>query len=186
MTCIVGYVDRTQQTVFLGGDSAGTSEMDQQVLLVDPKVFCVGEMVFGCTTSIRMMQLLHYSLELPPCPQTGDLARYMTTDFINAVRTCLRDGGYAEKKNEQEHGGTFLVGIRGHLFCVDEDYDVWETRTGYHAVGSGDTVALGALYALQPMEMSPEQRITLALEAAAFHTSTVRAPFLIECIEKRQ
>jgi hypothetical protein len=30
------------------------------------------------------------------------------------------------------------------------------------------------------MEMAPEQRITLALEAAAFHNAGVRALFLIE------
>jgi hypothetical protein len=45
---------------------------------------------------------------------------------------------------------------------------------------SQDDLPLGVLSALQPMEMSPQQRITLALEAAAFHNATVRPPFLIE------
>jgi hypothetical protein len=184
MTCIVGYVDQKRGCVFLGGDSAGTGETNQQVLFVDPKVFRVGDFLFGCTGAVRMMQLLHYSLELPPCPETVDLERYLATDFITAIRTCFRDGGYAQKKDEQEHGGTFLVGVRGRLFCVEDNYQIWETQSVYHAVGNGDDLALGVLYALQQMEaLSPEQRIRLALEAAAFHNATVRPPFLLECIE---
>jgi hypothetical protein len=184
MTCIVGQVDQKRGRVFVGGDCAGTGETNQQVLLVDPKVFRVDDFLFGCVGDIRMMQLLHYSLELPPCPETVDLARYLSTDFITAVRTCFRDGGYAKKKDEREHGGTFLVGARGRLFCVEDNYQVWETQNGYHAIGSGDDLALGVLYASQQIEaLLPEQRIRLALEAAAFHNATVRPPFLLEYIE---
>jgi hypothetical protein len=43
MTCIVGYVDHKRRCVFLDEDSAGTGEMNQQVLFVDPKVFRIGE-----------------------------------------------------------------------------------------------------------------------------------------------
>ena len=150
------------------------------MLLSTPKVFRLGEAILGCVGDIRMLQLLRYSLIPPPCPETGDVERYVATDFTNAVRACFREGGYTRKKDERESGGSFLVGIRGHLFCLDEDYDVWETRYGYHALGSGDDVALGVLHALQPIEMAPEQRITLALEASAFHIASVRAPFLIE------
>jgi hypothetical protein len=95
MTCIVGYVDQKRGCVFLGGDSAATRSTDQQFIVTDPKVFRVGEFVFGCTGEFRMMQLLHYSLELPPCPASSDdLEKYLATDFANALRACFADGGY--------------------------------------------------------------------------------------------
>lgn len=177
MTCIVGYVEN--ETVFLGGDSAATDEADQQVRLNFPKVFRVGEVLFGCTNDIRIMHLLRYSLDLPPI--TTNLDHYLNVTFMNAIRTCFQEGGFAERKNEREYGGTFLMGIRGRLFCVDDDYQVWETCDGYNAIGSGGCLAMGALAAIRHLAMSPQQRITLALEAAAFHCASVRAPFHIEC-----
>lgn len=178
MTCIVGYVE--QQTVFLGGDSAATDGADHQVLLTTPKVFRVGEVLFGCTGDIRMMNLLRHSLDIPL--MKDDLDRYMNIDFVNAIRTCFKEGGYAERRDEREHGGTFLVGLRGRLFCLDEDYQISEMQHPYNAIGSGERQAMGALYAVQQVEMTPEQRLTLALEAAAFHCASVRAPFHIESI----
>jgi hypothetical protein len=100
-----------------------------------------------------------------------------------AARTCFREGGFARKKDEQEEGGHFLVGVRGRLFEIESDYQVGESLDGYAAIGSGDDVALGALFATHHLGMSPEQRLTLALEAAQHHITSVRAPFLIECLE---
>jgi ATP-dependent protease HslVU (ClpYQ) peptidase subunit len=179
MTCIVGIAH--QGRVLIGGDSAATNGSRQQTLRVDPKVFCVGEVIFGCTSSFRMMHLLHYSLEVPALPgldQAEALEKYLVTDFIDAVRTCFSTGGYAKKKEEREKGGTFLVGIRGRLFCVDDDYQVEETIVGYNAVGSGGDLALGSLSTTQSMEMSPRKRLEIALQAAAYHNSDTRPPFL--------
>jgi hypothetical protein len=179
MTCIVGMVHHGIVTI--GGDSAGTSSSHQQTLRADPKIFRVDNFLFGCTSSFRMMQLLRYSLDLPKL-EDDDIFRYMVTVFIAAVRDCFKNGGYATTENGQENGGRFLVGVQGHLFRVQESYQVEETLNHYDAIGSGDDNALGALYALQHVEMQPGAKITLALEAAAAHNSTVRPPFLIESI----
>jgi ATP-dependent protease HslVU (ClpYQ) peptidase subunit len=102
----------------------------------------------------------------------------MVTAFIDAVRESLKDGGYAKEKEEREKGGTFLVGVQGRLFCVERDYQVEEAKIGYHAVGNGGKIALGALYATQSIEMPPRQRLEIALQAAAYHSSDTRPPFL--------
>ncbi len=179
MTCIVGIAHHGNVTI--GGDSAATNGSSQQTLRVDPKVFSVGNVIFGCTSSFRMMHLLHYSLEIPALPaldQADTLERYMVTDFIDAIRECFSNGGYAKKKGEREKGGTFLVGIRGRLFRVDDDYQVEETIVGYNAVGNGGDLALGALYTTQSIKLSPRKRLEIALEAAAYHNSDTRPPFL--------
>jgi len=77
-----------------------------------PKVFANGSYVMGFTTSFRMGQLLRYAFT-PPEPDTADLHRFMCTAFTDALRQCLKDGGWAQKDKEQEEGGTFLVGTTG-------------------------------------------------------------------------
>ena len=111
MTCIAGLVH--DGAVWLGGDSAGCSSWDLTVR-ADPKVFVSGSYVMGFTTSFRMGQLLRYAFT-PPEPETGDLHRFMCTSFTDALRQCLKDGGWAGKDKERESGGTFLAGTRGRL-----------------------------------------------------------------------
>ena len=183
MTCIAGLVKGG--SVYIAGDSAASNNADQLTLRLDKKVFRRQElgMILGCTGSIRMCQLLHHVFT-PPLPgEEEETERYMTTTFINALRTCFREGGFARKKDEQEEGGYFLVGVCGRLFEIESDYQVGESIDGYAAIGSGDDIALGALFATRQLDFSPEQRLTLALEAAQHHITSVRAPFLIECLE---
>lgn len=172
MTVIVGLVHRKR--VHLGGDSAGVAGY-QLTIRRDPKVFANGPYVFGFTSSFRMGQLLHHAFQ-PPHPE-GDLDRFMATTFINAVRTCLKDGGWARKDAEQEQAGTFLVGVHGRLFAIDSDCQVGEPADQYAAVGCGDELALGALHATADLDLTPRQRLTAALRAADHHSAGVAAPY---------
>ena len=97
MTAIVGLVH--ERAVHLGGDSAGVAGWSLTVR-ADSKVFTNGPYVMGFTTSFRMGQLLRYALQAPH-PE-GDLERFMATTFIDAVRRCLKDGGWAKKDSERE------------------------------------------------------------------------------------
>jgi len=177
MTCIVGLIDNNK--VYMGGDSASVAGWDLQ-LRTDWKVFRNGPFLMGFTSSWRMGQLLRFKLEPPSLFKTDgtkkDIYQYMVTDFIEAVRDCLKAGGYATKINEEERGGIFLVGIEGRLFFIDSDYQVGELLDGYTAVGCGDQIARGVLYATKGKE--PEWRIRLALEAAEHLSAGVRGPFV--------
>jgi hypothetical protein len=101
----------------------------------------------------------------------------MATTFIDAVRDCLKAHGYAKKKEEQESGGTFLVGYRGRLFFIDDDYQVGEAADGYNAVGCGLESANGAMFASP--HVPARQRVRTALEAAERFSAGVRGPFNI-------
>lgn len=186
MTCIVGM--KTDSGVYIGGDSANTSDSGLQTILAGRKVFFIGgeknRMLLGCTTSCRMMQLLHYELQLPPYEEGMDVEEYLVTKFVNAVRDCLNAGGFAKKEENREEGGNFLIGYQGRLFEVQDDYQVSEPVNGYEAVGSGAKFALGALYATP--HLPPEERIELALQAATYHNAYVRPPYLIRCLSLEQ
>lgn len=178
MTAIVGLVHEGR--VHLGGDSAGVGGYALTVR-ADAKVFTNGPYVMGFTTSFRMGQLLRWSLKAPH-PE-GDLDRFMSTAFVDAVRTTLREGGWLRKDSEQEDGGTFLVGVAGRLFTVADDFQVGEAADGYAAVGCGRDLALGALYATAGVR-KPRRRLRIALEAAERFSAGVRGPYAYVVSEK--
>src|SRR5262245_34038271 len=107
MTCIVGFVEG--RSVWIGGDSAGVGGYDLTVR-ADEKVCRNGPMLFWFTSSFRMGQLLRYGLTVPERFPSMDVDKFMVTTFVDAVRECLKGHGWAEKRNEQERGGCFLVG----------------------------------------------------------------------------
>jgi len=177
MTCIVGLV--ADGRVHIGGDSAGVAGLDLR-LRADLKVFKNDGFLFGFTSSFRMGQLLRYSLQIPKRHPDKDLMAYMATDFVDAVRNCLKNGGFATKSSEAEAGGTFLVGHAGRLFLIAGDYQVGESRGAYEACGCGESYACGALFA--NTALAPMDRVRQALAAAEAHSAGVRGPFHIESI----
>jgi len=177
VTAIVGLVE--DGSVFIGGDSAGVTGLDLAVR-ADTKVFRKSGYLFGFTTSFRMGQLIHYALDLPK--PDADLDRFMVTTFIDALRACLKAGGWARKDSEREEGGTFLVGVRGKLFAVYDDYQVGKAADGFAAVGCGSQIALGALYATAGTGMKPKKRVEVALHAAERFSAGVRGPFVCMAI----
>lgn len=179
MTCIVGIVHEGK--VYIGGDSAavwgGTLGI---VVRNDRKVFRNGDFVMGFTSSFRMGQLLAFNFNPPKPRQGADVFAYMVTDFIDAARQRMKDGGFARvKDNWSEQGGTFLVGYAGRLFQICDDFQVGESTHGFDAVGCGDHMALGALYASTETK-DPIERLTTALKAAETFSAGVRGPFHFE------
>ena len=177
MTAIAGFCHKGK--VWIGGDSAGVAGWDLSVCS-DAKVFRNGEFLFGFTSSFRMGQLLRYSFSPPKPSVDQDVYGFMVTTFIDAVRDCLKVGGYATKDKEAEAGGIFLVGYAGRLFFIGGDYQVGEMANGYAACGCGDQVVNGALFATVGME--PEKRMKIALSAAERHSAGVRGPFHVESL----
>lgn len=173
MTCIVGMVDG--KDVIVGGDSAGVAGWSLHIR-ADSKVFVSHGFIYGFTSSFRMGQLLRYKF-IPPEMKGTNLDEYMRTAWIDAVRRCLADGGFAKKENGVETGGTFLVGHKGRLFCVYEDFQVAECSDEYAAVGCGTDIASGAMFAMKEMRKTAHWKITKALEAAVNHSAGVRGPF---------
>lgn len=162
--------------VHMGGDSAGVSGYALDVR-ADPKVFVNGAMVMGFTSSFRMGQLLHWRLAAPHHPEGVDDARYMATDFVDAVRQCLKDGGIARKENDVESGGTFLVGYHGKIWTVYDDYQVATQLQDFDAVGGGTDLCRGSLHSTAALDIEPRLRLAVALEAAQAFNAGVRAPF---------
>ena len=165
----------------MGADSAGVAGYALQGR-VDPKLYRVGPMLLGFTSSFRMGQLLGHRLKVPDHDPRWAIEKYMAIDFVDAVRQCLKDGGFAKKLNEVEEGGTFLVAYMGRIFAVEGDYQVGEQHQPYAAVGCGFDLALGSLHTTAQIEgtWGPQDRLRMALEAAETFSAGVRRPFIFE------
>jgi len=176
MTCIVAVSDGARVTI--GGDSAGIlRELSCCMTMGEgAKVFVRGPYAIGFTTSFRMGQLLRFRAELPP-PAGEDLDRFMSTDFIDAVRQAFRTGGWIEDEKGRESGGGFLVGVGGRIYQVWPDFSVTTFGHPYAAVGSGLPVAIGALHALASRGLTSREIARGALDAAATFALEVRRPF---------
>ena len=179
MTCIVGL--ESEGRVWMGGDRAAVDQSHYLSHCEQPKVFRRGDLVFGYTTSFRMGQLLQFKLKVPELTEDQPIDEYMATAFIDAVRDCLKEGGYTRVDCSRETIGTFLVGVRGRLYIVDDDYNVRRDNGGFNAVGSGLSVALGSMHSTAKLRLHPRERIAMALEAASTFITTVRGPFDIIC-----
>jgi len=181
MTCIVGYIDRANDTVHLGGDSAGVAGLSITIRK-DPKVFKNGPFIMGFTTSFRMGQLLMSSKFKPPKQKKSQNDyEFMVTDFIDEVRRCFKDGGYIQKFDDgDEKGGTFLVGYKGELYEIDSDFQVGIPADEYSSVGCGEDLAKGAMFTLSQLEIdgiTPEEILGTALNAASHFSGGVEPPY---------
>jgi ATP-dependent protease HslVU (ClpYQ) peptidase subunit len=175
MTCIVGVKHKGK--VYLGGDSAGVSEGMDVTVRNDKKVFRNGSFIMGFTSSFRMGQVLAYKM-IPPDMKAGqDLMEYMVCDFVDAARDCMKAAGYTKISDNQEEGGTFLVGFGARLFMIDCDFQVGESIDGIEAIGCGGPFALGSLYSTKGKD--PKKRVVEALRAAENFSGGVRAPFTV-------
>jgi len=176
MTCIVAII-HPDGSIHMGADSAASNSNHEIRTRKDPKIYKVGEFLFGFTGSFRMGQILGYKFSAPEHRPDHSIEKYMHTDFIDYVRELFHVNGYAQNESGKESGGFFIVGYRGRLFGVQSDYQIEERTTPYTSIGSGSEVALGSLFSTTDVKC-PQERLELALRAAEAFNYTVRSPFI--------
>lgn len=178
MTCICAIADLS--TVWMASDSAG-SDSYSIVRSSSKKVFTKNNIVFGVAGSWRQLNLLQHDLSIPDHYETISDESYISIHVVNAIRDCFLSSGSSQRINEQEVSSvSLLLGYRGGIYHMNTDLGVLYITNGYDAIGSGDDVAKGALFATS--WMSPKERLYCALSAAVEHTPFVRPPFVIEML----
>lgn len=176
MTLIAGLIAK-DGAVWMAGDSAASNNNHVWVRK-DRKVWTAGEMVLGFSGSFRARDILQYQMSaVAPGPQE-DIDSYMRTSFIENVKTALRHGGFVGKFTEGHESqlSQLLVGIRGRLYAVSNDFHVGEVITDFMTIGSGHAVANGALWSNDHLG-DPQARLRQAMDAATFFVPSVRPPY---------
>ena len=183
MTCIIGYIDKKENCVWIGCDSLGSNGYTKSVES-QPKIFrneIFKNVVMGSTSTFRHIDLLKYSTnlfdEIDKYKNTEIDHKYMVTNFIPKVHTLFVDGVYSE--DNKNNGANFIVGVDNKLFEIQEDYSVLQPETGFCSVGCGEDVAMGSLLTTKDDDMSIPDKITKALEATENYCCGVQRPFRI-------
>jgi ATP-dependent protease HslVU (ClpYQ) peptidase subunit len=165
MTCIVGI--EFNDKVLMGGDIQGTG-YNNKVVHTQPKVFNKKGVLFGFTTSYRFGQLLEHGLADPVVPEDdNEIYRWLITVLIPDIKKALKTGDY-------EKGGTCLIGVKGQLWELQDDFSVLRSVKGYTACGSGYEYAMGSMFttAGQRPSLSTQQEYTNAVKAAILTAGT--------------
>lgn len=178
MTAIIGLVHDGK--VYIGADSATESGGLVHVSAAS-KVFTLNALVIGTTGSIRYRQIIQRHVSgLRPPTDVEHIVRYLVVEFIPLLRNALKEHGFTKSEAGQESAdyGAMLVGCKGELLRIDCDFSVLKFDRTFEAIGSGSTLALGAMAALSPA-LAPEKRMNRALAIAAEFDPYVRPPFVI-------
>lgn len=185
MTCIVGIAHDGH--VYMGADSAAVESSSRFLqTLAEPKLFINGEFLIGYTSSFRMGQLLQFKFAPPKQKENQGDFQYMCTDFIDAIRECLASGGFKSVDKYVETGGTFLVGYRGCIYKVQDDFAILRSEDSADACGCGAYYALSAIAAFKTIPYYPipvpdwtKSILSKALQIAERYSGGVRGPFTI-------
>jgi hypothetical protein len=178
MTVVAGLV--ADNKVYMGADSLSVSDDGSACIDKSPKVFRVGDYLFGCAGSPRLKQLLYYAYVPTKTTMDGEHAPmcYLISKFMRDLQDFFGKHGFLEEFKETET--QILLGIGGKLFCIYSDFYLEESGYGYYAIGCAAGLALGSLYSTAGAPMSAKDRVHLALEASEKHNTHVRRPFIFE------
>ena len=180
MTCIVGLIDKKTKTTYIGGDSLGSCD-SFKVVRKDKKVFKLknsNNVCLGFTSSFRMGDILRYNTNLTK-PEDVINHENLVVNFVPKLIEEFSKFGYQKTSSNVISGGTFLIAQKDKLFKIDCDYQVAESDDLYDATGSGQTAALASLFTTSKMDITPIERIRLALQAATKWIPSVAPPFYI-------
>jgi len=172
MTAIAGITQ--DRKVYMGADSAISTE-EFVGRIVTPKIFKKKGLLIGGAGTSRCWTLIKNNL-FPRVRQKKELAiDYIESAVVSGIRKVIKESGAPLE------GYSFLIGYRGSLFEVTDDWGVCEYIENYAAIGSGYLPCLGSLYTTRHWK-DPVKRINVALEASAKFVPSVEGPFIVESI----
>jgi ATP-dependent protease HslVU (ClpYQ) peptidase subunit len=177
MTCISAVVKDGK--VYMGGDSGGVDTDGGTIALFnDKKVFIRKGYLIGYAGSYTFGKFLQHVFDLPDLPP-GITSQESIEKFVNGVlMPSLRKQSKSMDLTTEELDFECLIGVKGHLFLVSNDWVALEPTSDFMSVGSGQYVAIGSLHTTQTWK-DPVKRINASLTAAEQYCTSVLGPFTI-------
>lgn len=183
MTCVIGYLDKKNDCVYLGGDSLGSNGW-MKTTYHQRKVFHskdTDNLIIGLSGTFNLQALEYEKLfdELELLKDKID-REYLITKFVPKLREVVNKyNANMNKDNLNQMEGALLFGYKSQLFQIQCNYSLLEPANGFDVIGCGYQVALGSLYTTKDADMSIEDKIIKALEASEALNEGVQRPFYI-------
>ena len=172
MSCAIGLV--TKDGIWIGTDSAATTNEGEKRPIEVEKVFRKGNFLIAYIGSVRGGQIVN-SKDFK-CPT--DI--FKLPDAI--MELCREKGCLAINPEDQtnSHLCNYLVACKSGLYEILVDFQM-NRISNYTAIGSGTSYAFGSLFTTSKSKnLTPEQKVKLALSAASFFDTSSAPPFIIE------
>jgi len=180
MTCIAGVITPHKKIV-MAADSGNNDGFGAYTILKNQKkIFQTPNgMIIGVAGSSRIGQILNHDFD-PPTDKHKDPFLYLLKEFVPALKEKLQEENLVDD-HKMKYDSSLLIGYKGRLFRLGEDYDIVESNDNYDAIGSGRYDARGALYALkQTKTLSCEKMVKIAISAAINADVNIKPPIIIE------
>lgn len=177
MTCIVAIAQDGK--VFMGADSE-MSDTDDNLILQKklPKIFTRGEYGVGYAGSARFGLLMEHNFTYPAVPAklktVEQLETFLNKTFVPKLRNYVINTLGVDEKERGEF--VALIGLRGHIFELDEDWAIYSLEKNYTSIGSGASLAMGSMYSTTKWS-DANKRLECALGAATEFSAGVGRPF---------
>lgn len=178
MTCVVAAI--VDGVAVVGADSQSSGGWTKYTAKTD-KIFRVSdEVLFGGSGSWRELQAARYHVRWDRFDFScgHDIESLIVKFFIPELRTSFRDSGTVKTENgRDESSGAYLLVVRDRIFRIDSDFQVLEIAHPFAAVGSGESVAMGAMFVAHLGDSSAKRVAEVGLMAASEFATGVGGPF---------
>lgn len=169
MTTIVAiqYADG----VVMGSDSLVTADRKYNHPKM-AKITTSGPYLIAGSGEVAACDIVQHIWE-PPIPTVADkkdLYHFMISVIIPSMKKCFKENEYKWDAEDDETKFAFLIAIEGEVFEIADDLSVCLDAAGFYGIGSGSSIALGALRAKAEM--------TDALQIAADVDPYTAPPFI--------
>lgn len=182
MSCIIGLKDETG--VWMGCDglvSTGSKVTGREA----QKVVQKETFLFGTAGSSRKGQILRATVrekvpeyffrkDRTPVETIDYMIRFLFPGYLLKGLRGYRMGEYGK----EDANTRMLLATKAGVFSIGNNWSVTFQEKGYGAIGSGEGVALGALYTT-PNFTGPD-RLRFALEASNYHINSVGKNFILK------
>jgi len=179
MTVVIGLVDKNTGKIYLGADSRTSIHNGMTVDGMITKIFKYSnEICVGVAGDVRTINILNNT----------DTSVDDIYELSNVFAQILIGGDYSLYRTDKkcvQMRSKLLITINNMLYIMSNSFSYVPIDT-YTAIGSGSELALGSLHTteylnknLMPKEISPRERIRLAIAAAEKFDSSVGGPVTI-------
>lgn len=136
------------------------------------KITETGPYLIGGSGEVAACDIIQHIWE-PPIPTVADkkdLYHFMIAEVIPSMKKCFKDNEYKwDRDDDDETKFAFLIALEGEVFEIADDMSVCLDAGGMYGVGSGSSLALGALKA--------QAELPIAMQIAADIDPYTAPPF---------
>ena len=185
MTCIIGFIDKTNGMTYMGCDSCISTGSTKAIMNEGKKkVFKlkdVNNAILGFSGDVRDMNILEYATGLIDKRDEPDIdEEYVVTKFVpNLINIIEKNDRCRTSNGQKEMESYFLLAYKEKMWRISSDYSVTSFSDDYDAIGSGTYHALGSMATTEGLGMTPVRRIHKALQVASKFVPSVAPPFHI-------